>query len=71
MYPTVPSAVVWDASRSSVSYAFVIVPPAESESMSKSIPGARLAWCEKSGHLPMMEEPELVSSALTELLRRT
>jgi pimeloyl-ACP methyl ester carboxylesterase len=45
-----------------------IVPGAESEAMAKAIPGARLVWCEKSGHVPMLEEPELVARELTALV---
>ncbi len=46
-----------------------IVPPAESEAMARAIPGARLVWCERSGHLPMMEEPEVVTRELADLAR--
>jgi pimeloyl-ACP methyl ester carboxylesterase len=45
-----------------------IVPAAESEAMASAIPGAKLVWCEKSGHVPMLEEPELVARELTALL---
>jgi len=41
-----------------------IVPAAESEAMGRAIPGARMVWCERSGHLPMMEEPDRVTEAL-------
>ncbi len=44
------------------------VPPAASESMARAIPNARLVWCERSGHMPMLEEPEAVSRALREFL---
>ncbi len=44
-----------------------IVPPSESETMAAAIPGAGLAWCERSGHMPMMEEPEVVTGALLKL----
>jgi len=47
-----------------------IVPAAESEAMAKAIPGAKLVWCEKSGHVPMLEEPDLVAGELTSLLHR-
>jgi pimeloyl-ACP methyl ester carboxylesterase len=46
-----------------------IVPAAESEAMANAIPGAKLVWCEKSGHVPMLEEPELVASELTALMK--
>jgi pimeloyl-ACP methyl ester carboxylesterase len=45
-----------------------VVPPAESESMAKAIPGAKLVWCERSGHMPMMEEPGLVTAVLKSLV---
>lgn len=44
-----------------------IVPTAESEAMAQAIPGAKLVWCEKSGHVPMLEEPDLVASELSAL----
>jgi len=44
-----------------------VVPPSESEAMAAAIPGARLVWAERSGHLPMLEEPELVSESLASL----
>jgi pimeloyl-ACP methyl ester carboxylesterase len=44
-----------------------IVPAAESEAMAKGIPGAKLVWCENSGHVPMLEEPDLVASELSAL----
>jgi pimeloyl-ACP methyl ester carboxylesterase len=44
-----------------------IVPPAESEAMAKAIPGAKLVWCERSGHMPMLEEPDLVARELAAL----
>jgi len=46
-----------------------IVPPAESEAMAKGIPGSKLVWCEKSGHVPMLEEPDLVARELTALVK--
>jgi pimeloyl-ACP methyl ester carboxylesterase len=46
-----------------------IVPPAESEAMAKAIPGAKLVWCERSGHVPMLEEADLVSRELQALVR--
>ena len=46
-----------------------IVPPTESEAMAKGIPGAKLVWCEQSGHVPMLEEPDLVARELAALAR--
>lgn len=46
-----------------------IVPPAESEAMAKGIPGAKLVWCEKSGHVPMLEEWELVNRELAAFVK--
>lgn len=46
-----------------------IVPVAESEAMAKGIPGAKLVWCETSGHVPMLEEPDLVARELAALPR--
>ncbi len=46
-----------------------IVPAAESEAMAKAIPGAKLVWCEASGHVPMMEQPDLVARELAALVR--
>lgn len=46
-----------------------IVPAAESEAMAKAIPGARLVWAEKSGHMPMLEEPDLVNRELLDLVK--
>ncbi len=45
-----------------------IVPAAESEAMARAIPGARLVWAEGSGHMPMMEEPGLVTDAIAAIL---
>ena len=47
-----------------------IVPPAESEAMARAIPGAKLVWCENSGHVPMLEEPDLVARELSALVGR-
>ena len=44
-----------------------IVPAAESEAMAKAIPGATLVWCETSGHVPMLEQPDLVARELAAL----
>lgn len=41
------------------------------EEMAKLLPNAQLIMAENSGHLPMLEEPELVTRALTALLDHT
>ena len=41
-----------------------IVPVAESEAMAAAIPGSRTAWFDKSGHMPMVEEPAAFTDAL-------
>jgi pimeloyl-ACP methyl ester carboxylesterase len=46
-----------------------IIPPAESEAMAKAIPGARLVWAETSGHVPMLEQPDLVARELAGLVK--
>ena len=46
-----------------------LIPAAESEAMAKAIPGARLVWCEHSGHVPMLEEPDLVARELAGLAK--
>jgi pimeloyl-ACP methyl ester carboxylesterase len=46
-----------------------IVPAAESEAMAKAIPGAKLVWCETSGHVPMLEQPDLVARELASLVK--
>src|SRR6185295_18240550 len=46
-----------------------IVPTAESEAMARGIPGSKLVWCENSGHVPMLEEPDLVARELTALVK--
>jgi len=48
-----------------------IVPAAESEAMAKAIPGSKLVWCENSGHVPMLEEPDLVARELSALVGQT
>ncbi|MBV8117927.1 MAG: alpha/beta fold hydrolase [Candidatus Eremiobacteraeota bacterium] len=40
----------------------------ESRAIADAFPRARLVVCERSGHLPMLEEPEKVSDALAGLL---
>jgi len=45
-----------------------IIPPAESEALARAIPGALPVWCDRSGHLPPMEEPESVTAALMRLV---
>jgi 3-oxoadipate enol-lactonase len=44
------------------------IAPAEAEAMAAAFPRGRLLVCERSGHLPMLEEPDRVSGALEALL---
>lgn len=46
----------------------VITPPAESELMAQSIPGARLAVIPGAGHMAPLEKPELVNPILLDFL---
>jgi len=46
-----------------------IIPAAESEAMAKGIPGAKLVWGERSGHVPMLEEADLVTRELAALVK--
>ena len=46
----------------------VITPPAESELMARSIPGARLAVIPGAGHMAPVEEPEIVNQVLLDFL---
>ena len=46
-----------------------IVPAMESEAMANGIPGSKLVWCERSGHVPMLEEADLVTRTLAALAR--
>jgi pimeloyl-ACP methyl ester carboxylesterase len=46
-----------------------VVPPAESEAMAASIEGSKLVWFEKSGHMPMLEEPATFSETLKAWVR--
>jgi 3-oxoadipate enol-lactonase len=41
-----------------------IVPETEARAVAAAFPNAQLEWCERSAHLPMLEEPERVSDAL-------
>lgn len=45
-----------------------VVPVEESEAVAATFARGRLAVCPKSGHLPMLEEPELALRALSEWL---
>ncbi len=40
------------------------------EQMAKLLPDARLVMAANSGHMPMLEEPQVVTSALSDLLQR-
>ena len=44
------------------------IPLAEARAMADAFPRGRLVVCENSGHLPMLEEPEKVTAALTALV---
>jgi 3-oxoadipate enol-lactonase len=45
-----------------------VVPLKEARATARAFPRGRLVVCERSGHLPMLEEPEAVTAALEELL---
>jgi 3-oxoadipate enol-lactonase len=45
-----------------------VIPMEEARAVTRAFPKGRLAICERSGHLPMLEEPDRVSEALAELL---
>ncbi len=47
-----------------------LTPPLLAEEIAAAIPGARLVFFQKSGHLPPLEEPEAVTVALRDWLRR-
>ena len=46
-----------------------IVSPAETGEMAEAIPGARMLWMERSGHMPMMEEPAAVTEAIAAFMK--
>jgi 3-oxoadipate enol-lactonase len=46
-----------------------VVPLSEAQTMRAAFPAARLAVMERSGHLPMLEEPAALTGALTEFVR--
>ena len=45
-----------------------VVPMEEARAVARAFPQGRLVVCERSGHLPMLEEPDRVTGALAELL---
>jgi 3-oxoadipate enol-lactonase len=45
-----------------------VIPVAEARSIAAAFPQGRLWLCERSGHLPMLEEPGAVTEALGQLL---
>jgi pimeloyl-ACP methyl ester carboxylesterase len=45
-----------------------VVPMEEARAVARAFPRGRLAICDRSGHLPMLEEPDRVTDALTEFL---
>jgi 3-oxoadipate enol-lactonase len=46
----------------------VVISLQEANAVARAFPRGRLIVCEKSGHLPMLEEPEKVSDALAALI---
>jgi len=45
-----------------------IIPMEEARAVARAFPKGRLVICERSGHLPMLEEPARVTEALSEFL---
>jgi pimeloyl-ACP methyl ester carboxylesterase len=45
-----------------------IMPPAGTPEVARLVPGSRLIWLERCGHLPMVERPALYNGALREFL---
>lgn len=45
-----------------------VVPIEEARAVARAFPKGRLVVCERSGHLPMLEEPDRVTEGLTEFL---
>ena len=48
-----------------------LIPLATAEALAQGIPDARLTVLDESGHAPLLEQPEAVSTALADLLVRT
>jgi len=48
-----------------------VIPYSHSERIAAELPHATLLRCPGAGHLPMLEQPELLDEALAELLRRS
>jgi pimeloyl-ACP methyl ester carboxylesterase len=46
----------------------ILTPPELAEEMAAAIPGARLAHIAQAGHLPTMEQPDVVNAVLREWL---
>jgi pimeloyl-ACP methyl ester carboxylesterase len=57
----VPAAVVAGARDA-------VIPMEEARAVAQAFPQGRLVVCERSGHLPMLEEPDRVTAALAALL---
>jgi pimeloyl-ACP methyl ester carboxylesterase len=53
--------IIWGASDK-------LIPPVYGEAFLKAIPGSRLVSFSKSGHMPMLEEPEEFVSVVTNFL---
>ncbi len=46
----------------------LVVPPAASQDLAASIPGAKLEWIESAGHMTPLEQPKRLADLLTTLL---
>ena len=58
---TQPTLVVWGRHDR-------IIRPAASQRLLRNVPQARLAMLERSGHLPMVEQPDAFNRLMTEFL---
>jgi pimeloyl-ACP methyl ester carboxylesterase len=59
---TAPTLVVWGAQDG-------LIPAAHAHAWVAAIPGARLAWIDRCGHVPPAERPEAFAGALLSFLR--
>ncbi len=60
--PTCPTLIIWGQEDHLAS-------PSEGRKMLTEIPHAELSLIEKSGHMPMIEQPELFSAAVMKFIR--